>query len=76
MSIGIAWVLFALANKLLPYTRVNWIPAIVSGLVVALAFAAALVLLHTLRKGSRAAPVRPRTPTPPVECTSRVGLLL
>ncbi|MEL6182437.1 MAG: YhjD/YihY/BrkB family envelope integrity protein, partial [Myxococcota bacterium] len=37
-SIGLAWVLFALANKLLPYTRVNWIPAIVSGLVVALAF--------------------------------------
>lgn len=38
LPVGLAFVTFTVANKLLPYTEVRWLPALVSGLVTALAF--------------------------------------
>jgi YihY family inner membrane protein len=38
LPVGLAFVTFTVANKLLPYTEVRWGPALVSGLVTALAF--------------------------------------
>ena len=33
VPIGLGTILFMLANKLLPYTHVKWIPALISGFV-------------------------------------------
>lgn len=38
VPIGLGWVIFTLANKLLPHTRVKWLPALVAGLVTSIAF--------------------------------------
>jgi membrane protein len=38
LPVGLACLTFALANKLIPYTEVRWVPAIVSGLVTGIAF--------------------------------------
>lgn len=38
LPVGLACVTFTLANKLIPYTDVRWIPAAVSGLVTGIAF--------------------------------------
>ncbi len=38
LPVGLACLTFALANKLIPYTEVRWVPAIVSGVVTGVAF--------------------------------------
>lgn len=38
LPVGLAMVAFTSANKLLPYTDVKWLPALVSGVVTAIAF--------------------------------------
>ena len=38
LPLGLAMVAFTLANKLLPYTEVKWVPALISGVVTAVAF--------------------------------------
>ncbi len=38
LPVGLAFIAFSAGNKLLPYTNVRWVPALVSGLVTALAF--------------------------------------